>query len=233
MTSVAGFAAFFEDLQRRIGTIREYRQELNRFVAQDFNLLDFLRPVEYRMSELIAFLLDPRGVHGQGAAFLQAFLDRLDTVPVALELKSRLIAGQKVDITLEEPTRARRRIDILVSIGQAAVGIENKPWAADQLAQLADYASDLEVRFPLHWALVYLRGDGRIPSEDVLPSERRGQLRSSGRYVEWCYVPDIADWVGICTKLCEADKMRWLLRDFHTFVLNTFRPTESGAKKRC
>jgi hypothetical protein len=225
MTDAAEFTSFFEGFQRRIDVIRDYQQKLNRFVAQDFNLIDFLRPDEYRISELIAFLLDPVERHGQGAIFLQAFLAQLASVPAATMLQSRLADGGKVTVHLEEPTRARRRIDILVSISpEVVIGIENKPWAVDQPAQLAHYAEDLKNRYR-SWALIYVRGDGGEPGEGTLPEERRRELLSQGCYAEWSYPVDFANWVTTCAKICEADKLRWLLRDFHSYVLSSFSLT--------
>lgn len=68
---------FFDELRNRLALARDYDGQLNRLLAQRFNLVDFLQPDEYRLSELTALLLDPAGSHGQGQAFLRQFLSRL------------------------------------------------------------------------------------------------------------------------------------------------------------
>lgn len=218
------FSNFFDEFEHRITVLRCYREQLNRFVAQEFNLIDFLRPDEYRLSELIAFLLNPRAEHGQGPIFLQKFLERLqrDSVPAASRLLSLLAKGDGVRLKLEDQTLAHRRIDIVIGIGSVGIGIENKPWALDQIDQLEDYARDLEQRYRLGWALVYIRGYTGAPSEQALPPERRKELLADHHYVEWSYVPDIADWIETCASVCAAEKVRWLLRDLHAYVLNSF-----------
>lgn len=217
-------ANFFEDFSHRISVMRDYRQQLNRYMALQFNLIDFLRPNEYRLSELIAFLLDPRAGHGQGTVFLHKFLECLerDSLPAASRLLSLLTTGERVRVKLEDQTLAYRRIDIVVGIGEVGIGIENKPWALDQFAQLADYADDLKQRYRVAWALVYLRGYAGAPSEQALEPERRRRLLADRHYVEWSYVPHVANWIEACANICAAEKVRWLLRDFHAYVLNSF-----------
>ena len=54
------------------------QQERSRLLGEEFNLFEILRVGHYEVtthSRLIAELLDPAGRHGQGALFLEAFLD--------------------------------------------------------------------------------------------------------------------------------------------------------------
>jgi hypothetical protein len=141
----------------------------------------------------------------------------------ALEISAkRLPPGHALLLDRAKTTLAHRRIDIVVGIGDVGIGIENKPWAVDQIAQLADYAKDLEQRYRLGWALIYVRGYAGAPSDQTLPPERRKQLLADHQYVEWSYMPDLAGWIETCESICAAEKVRWLLRDFHAYVLNSF-----------
>jgi PD-(D/E)XK nuclease superfamily len=204
-------------------------EKLNRALASEFNFIDFLRPDELRVSELIAFLLDPRGGHGQGAAFLQRFLQYLNNVEAATAMSEEVANGMSVHVALEQPTRLGRRIDIVVSVGQIGIGIENKPWAQDQEAQLSHYADYLEKRFRKAWALIYLRGYSGVPNDTVLPAERRRCLLENHSYIEWSYWADLAKWLKACIEVCEAEKVRWLLRDFLAYVqLNFDSVAEKG-----
>lgn len=125
-------------------------------------------------------------------------------------------------MALEEPTRQRRRIDIVVSFGHSiGVGIENKPRAGPQLGQVDDYTKQLQAQYPT-WLLIYLSGNGDPPPPESLPTNRRDALLAEGTYVEWSYPVEFATWLKECTRLCEADKVRWLIRDFQRYVASSF-----------
>jgi hypothetical protein len=214
---------FFDELSNRLVLLRDYDEQLDRLVAQRFNLIDFLQPDEYRLSELIALLLDPAGLHGQGPAFLRQFLSRLSAAPAARAFASALsLCDREVSVALEEPTRQGRRIDLVVSLGHSiGIGIENKPWAGAQLGQLSDYAKQLEAQYST-WLLIYLSDTGDPPPMESLPRERRDDLLAAGTYVEWTYPVEFATWLKECSQVCEAEKLRWLIRDFHRYVVSSF-----------
>jgi PD-(D/E)XK nuclease superfamily len=219
-------SGFLSDLQKRSDLMRHNRENLNRTLASGFNLIDFLRPDEYRLSEMIALLLNPQGGHGQGTVFLQRFLQQLNDVKAATALSEEVVNGKSVYVALEQRTRHGRRIDIVLSAGRVGIGIENKPWALDQEGQLDDYAYDLEKRFH-KWALVYVRGYGGLPSERVLPKARRTLLLEQHTYAEWRYWSDLTKWLKDCLEVCEAEKVRWLLRDFLAYVQSNFDSAEA------
>ena len=105
----------------------------------------------------------------------------------------------------------------------AGLGIENKPGGVHQNEQVSHYADELARRFPKGWALIYLSGDGTPPPETSLCPEKREQLRKSGNYVELNYAEDLAEWLDTCVHGCEADKVRWFLRDFHDHVVTSLK----------
>src|ERR1700688_527905 len=51
------------------------------FLAQDFNVFNFIQPNENRISDIFAWLLDPGGTHAQGETFLRHFVAMLD-IPI-------------------------------------------------------------------------------------------------------------------------------------------------------
>jgi hypothetical protein len=214
---------FLTDLRSRLVVVRDYRARFNVALAQDFNFIGFLRPDEYRLSELITLLLDPTGGHGQRSAFLKLFVERVarEEIPAAIALARAVNDGAEFHVALEESTRRNRRIDIVLSANSAAIGIENKPWAGPQEQQLGDYAKDLEKRYRVS-ALMYLSGDPTSPPEISLSVPDRQLLLDRHRYVEWTYHHDLAEWLNDCAKACDADKIRWLLRDFREYVLSNF-----------
>src|SRR3954447_12663738 len=66
--------AFTSALRSRRESARAEKRERDLHLAEDFNVFDFLRPDENCLSDIVAWLLDPRGSHGQGGAFLEHFL---------------------------------------------------------------------------------------------------------------------------------------------------------------
>ena len=71
ITTLLGDVAF------KLGTMNEARKRFTVQLAPDFNLFDYLRTDELGLSACIASLLDPKGKHGQGPVFLDAFLEKI------------------------------------------------------------------------------------------------------------------------------------------------------------
>ena len=57
---------FFAELAPRLEVARDLGRELDRKLAQQFNILDYLRDDELGLSRIIADLLNPKARHGQG-----------------------------------------------------------------------------------------------------------------------------------------------------------------------
>ena len=103
------------------------------------------------------------------------------------------------------------------------IGIENKPFAKDEDAQIADYLRDLESRGQA-WML-YFSGDGQDPSNESL----RHLVSSTPR--RWLTVPyrgqtveqpSIEVWIRQCREKCEAERVRWFLKDLLEYVRKSF-----------
>jgi hypothetical protein len=58
----------------------------------------------------------------------------------------------------------RRRLDIVVDLKFFGIGIENKPWAGEQPAQIGDYVANLERRFAGNYKIIYLSAGGGEPT---------------------------------------------------------------------
>jgi hypothetical protein len=112
------------------------REGIELYGATRFSAFDIFDPNENTLSRVIVELFDPLGSHGQGLLFLNALL-------VELELP-RVRQNEPVRVRREAMTRARRRIDIVIETSQYVIGIENKPWAIQQVNQLADYLEELK-----------------------------------------------------------------------------------------
>jgi PD-(D/E)XK nuclease superfamily len=221
----------FGGLETRLEGAAEYRAKAARLIGSEFTAFRFI-DYERRFSDILADLLNPAGSHGQGHTFLLNFLNLIEKRALSsigvIPLMREALASRRIHVRREQPTSNGRFIDILVSAGNLGFGIENKPWAKDQGKQLYDYANHLSRCFETRWALFYLSGSGNLPATHSLTSDERQKLLHSGNYLELTYAGDLAEWLSTCVHACDADKVRWFLRDFRDFAMTKFKFVEQG-----
>lgn len=234
MITTESLDRFFVGLQSHLSIFKQHKNYINKLIGSDFNIFDFIGKEEDGISDVIKKLLDPEGGHGQGTAFLCCLLDlcareaaRNGVGKSFLELNEKIAQGEKVHVKREHPTLAGRAIDIVVCAPGFMLGVENKPWAADLNKQVHDYIKYLMEHSKDGWAFIYLKGNGTKPSEESLCAKQRKELLKSGHYVELDYANDLAQWAQQCALACEADKVRWFLRDFRAYALREFKSVDN------
>lgn len=168
-------------------------------------------------------MLDPRGNHGQGSIFLKCFLEELvkKKCDLPLDWETRVDHGT---VTTEACTSFlstnARRIDIRIELGQDfGIGIENKPWAIEQTAQLADYWNELDRRYRGQFVLIFLCQRGRIPTSITDADWKALQDNRKCAILE--YSVHFLTWLVNCQEKSQADKIRHFLKDFEKFVRST------------
>ena len=219
--------SFFAGLGTRLEAAREIERELDRRLAQRFNVFDYVRTDELGLSRVIANLLDPHGSHGQGSLFL-----RLMPAVRKLVGTGGVPDDDEISVELERVITAQRRIDVSVEMwinGQPyCLAIENKPYAGDQEDQVKDYLEFLSDAYRENFILTYLSPNGDGPSEKSIPESK---LRLwSARFETMPYWeppvsgsrPSLAHWFGECRRTCDVDRLRWFLRDGEEFCRKTF-----------
>jgi hypothetical protein len=219
------FAQFFTDLEFRLEVARASKRHLDRYLASDFDVFRYISPDENRLSDILVDLLNPDGLHGQRDLFLREFLRRISADANRYDADlNRYNLSKFRGVVREDAARyiiaSQRRIDITIDFGNAAIGIENKPWAGEQPDQLRDYAAHLAKKYRENFLLVYLSGDGSAPQ--TLPKQQQDDLRKNGRFGILTYRLDLHPWLESCAKECEAEKVRWFLRDFTAYVAREF-----------
>ena len=111
----------------RLESHRHFLTSYSEELAPLFNVFDFILPDENRLSDIIAFLLDPKerggqgdAFHGQRDTFLKLFLKMVG-------LENRFDYSKPINVHREEPTDECRRIDIVLDQQDFfGLGIENK-----------------------------------------------------------------------------------------------------------
>jgi hypothetical protein len=205
------------ELREKLAAAREEIRRNELLHATRFNVFGYIRPDENRLSDIIADLLDPRGTHGQGDAFLRLFGTEL-----GVELPDEL---GRATVTREEPTtlltNPLRRIDVVVDFGSSGLAIENKPWAGEQVDQIKDYIDQLRRRYGGRFVLVYLTGDGSPPPS--VPPDALSRLEREGRFRLMPFPTGFSAWLDACADRCQAEPVRWLLQQFRRYVRDEFR----------
>ena len=216
-------ASFFSGLGPAIDIAKRAQEDLDRIAATKFSVFNYFHERETDLSRIFADLLDPSGSHGQGACFLSLFLK--ETLP---EYSPPRTFSNARMTHLEYLTHERRKIDIVLEIsGGDWIGIENKPWAEEQENQVAAYIEYLQGKAAeksgTAWIL-YLSGNGCHPN--TLPPDpalRRccrmvPYRNNSGRSLE--------NWIEKSWKECEAERVRWFLKDMLEYIQLHFKVKE-------
>jgi hypothetical protein len=175
------------DLLRLARNLRRYEETFTRVSGEGFNVFKILNVGHYEVrthSPFLAELLNPKGSHGQGPAFLRCFIARLNIGPFDVDS-----ARVSEEFSLGPQTEDEGgRLDILIRDGMARdILIENKIYAGLQPNQLGRYRN-----FSPKGALVYLTLSGETPegaSVDEYPNLKCISYRT-----------DIVSWLEDCRK---------------------------------
>ena len=210
---------FFDAVSRRLKLAERQQRHTDRRLATGFNVFDLIEPDENRLSDILAWLLDPNGSHGQGGIFLALLLKKLG-------FRSETASRIKATVQREAPTfgikKYRRRMDVLVEAKRRLIAIENKVDAMEQTDQVKDYLDHLRrCRRSGQSALIYLTPDARPP--ESLSASAIDRHRQRGELYLWSYQKDLLPWLDGCWHLCEAEKIRSFLSDFMHYIRSSLK----------
>jgi len=151
------------DLLTKAGGIIEKHNAIACETGRSFNIFEVARieDKEVIVCRILAELLNPKGRHGQGGAYLKLFLGE------CLDLGDAFTDAEinNMQVTTERRTNKGRPVDLVIEGNGRFIPIEVKIYAADQSAQCYDYCmyartKDSEAR------IVYLTLFGDEPSAD-------------------------------------------------------------------
>ena len=192
---------FFQEVASICALGQAQQEERNR-KGENYNLFSILSIERYELkhSALIANLLDPKGSHGCGDAFLRAFFE--------IALKERTYPFE--DCTLPHSYTeyytgpiagdTGGRIDILVKSSHYGLIIENKIYAGDQDKQLTRYDNYGKETFGADgYLLVYLTLYGCDASKESTATKRAEEVG----YLRLSYAEDILRWLEQCVRLAD------------------------------
>lgn len=219
---------FFKEIQARQLAAKVFEDKYNKDLALNFNALDFLNWNENKVSELLAYFLNPKAGHEQGALYLKIFVEYL-------EINFPTQRVNKVSVKLEEATYENRRVDIVISCDnyEHVIGIENKiyTWTSDQENQLKDYYLFLEsITKSNDFTLIYLSPKGKsIPKFDFYDSENISyeNLIESRKLISITYEDQIIPVLELFIRATDNVRVRSFLQDFKQKLVNNYLGKEN------
>ena len=210
-------------LLSEVGKIRARVESYNQASGRCFNIFSItdIATDEVRICRVLYALLDPKGTHHQGAAFLKLFIENV------LRSQRQFTEDEysrAVVLREHSPRGETRRIDIFITIDGIDIPIEVKIYAGDQNEQCECYAKYASEGIPVY----YLTPDGHEPadfSKGKLPPEKL-ELRS--------FADDILPWLDECLRLPPVIRIapiRELLLQFQDTIREFTGTLENNMKK--
>ena len=195
--------------------IEPQQRLLNRKNATKFNVFNFIEPDENKLSDVLAWLLNPQESHGQGDLFLRLLFKQIGLGSIASLTSEATVQREAPTFGIE---KYRRRMDVLVKAGAWLV-IENKVDSSEQYEQVRDYLEHLHRCSGgrnSKIALIYLTPNGRSP--ESLDLEERKKHEDCGKLHCWSYQNELIDWLEDCRGDCEAQRIKIFLADIIGYI---------------
>jgi hypothetical protein len=189
-------------------------------LAPEFDPFDFFARSEMRLSQVIAWMLNPRGTHAQGTRYLTLFLNACAVA--SNEIAPQITELDMVFVGVERPLyvsgESVGRIDIEVSSKGVFLLVENKPDANFGPRQLERYREVVKSSRKPFSRLVVLRGWG----------EHSQRARDAGDVVLGLGT-EVATWVESCAQQTNAPDVRSFLERLRQHLVKRF--TGLGGEK--
>ncbi|WP_336958889.1 PD-(D/E)XK nuclease family protein [Chryseobacterium contaminans] len=215
--------SFFREIQARSKFEIEYEKRHSKKLATQFNSMKFLHWNENKVSEILAFFLNPNEGHGQGDIYLKLFKEELG-------LHFPYDNSKNVQVILEDSTFENRRVDIVLKNQDksSVLGIENKiyPWTKDQENQVEHYLQYLQYISNNHYQLLYL-----TPKSKELTEYSGGKdiekLIETGKLYLINYEEHIIPLLKEFIKNTENERVRCFLVDFESQLIENYMGKEN------
>ena len=216
-----------EKLLSEVSAINKKYALINQKTGAYFNIFDItgISSDEVVICKLLCELLDPKGSHCQGDAFLRLFVNGT--------LKLNFSEPDYTSVSVHKEYNVnRRRIDIVIISLNYMIPIEVKIFAGDQDGQCFDYS---KIRQKSN--LYYLTLDGRLPSKNsadgLIPEEKDREIIGYKGLRLLSFKNDIINWLDKCLALPETIKIapiREILLQFKDLLIRLTGQTEEGTK---
>lgn len=196
---------YFSRLDVRWKANLKEKSDRDRRVAPDFSVFPFIRMDENTLSDILAFLLNPKETHGQRELFLMLFAKYIRWQPEAEWSAARVVREARTYAI----SAHRRRIDIVVTAPGATLAIENKIDAEEEEDQVDDYHAHVSRDTRRDYCVIFITPDGRPPER--LPAKTAAKLRRAGKLRLLSHAEHIHAWLQECRRECQAASVKHFL----------------------
>lgn len=207
--------SFLSLTETKIKLTEQVRKYYGKEIAPDFNSFNFWRMDENKVSEILAFFLDPNESHEQGDIYLKHFLKKFDLNFF------QFTESDKIDVKCEFNTDNGRRIDIIIKKNEfeQAIAIENKiyVWTKDQQDQISDYADFLKRQTDEKedkFCLIYLSPQDKTISDYSISPDYKVDLIKGNKLKLLTYEEHIIDCIYDFCNLTQNIRVKSFLKDF-------------------
>ncbi len=188
-----------ENLLHQTSLIESKYNEINQATGVDFNIFRILN-LEYDEENLhstfLSSLLNPKGSHGFGTAFLEVLLNQ-NGIENFNHKTAKVYIEKHIDNVNSENATGGRLDILLEDCNGSAIIIENKILAIDQPQQLLRYYNFACKTYFKKFHLIYLTLEGRSPEKFSTGL----YLKESEHYKCWSYKENIRSWLEECKRL--------------------------------
>lgn len=169
--------SLFNKIRAEKNAFEKISKTFSKNLALNFNSLEFFKIDERKITEILAYFLNPKSEHDQLDIYLRLFCERFNINIDGLRLDNAIV-------NIDEKTTFGRLIDIYIEIDdKLVIGIENKTeyGTIDQPNQLSDYIDELKNRKPNNYFMFYLSPKDKELSESSIRTKRKIELMKEGK----------------------------------------------------
>ncbi len=192
-------------LLKEISAVSDKYDSIYRKTGGYFNIFDIanISSDEITICRVIHELLNPKGSHFQGDAYLRLFIDILKLKVTDFEFYDE--EYNTVSVRREEciPENRNRRIDLVIETDESYIPIEVKIYAGDQNEQCKDYCEKAKST-KKRATMFYLTLDGSPPTPESI-----GDLNADDKKLikPISFRDEILIWLGKCLQHHETIKI--------------------------
>ncbi len=182
-----------QNLVNQVSTLLKSYEKIAKSTGENFNIFSVMGMESDEVkthSRIIAELLNPKGSHNQGSAFLKMFFQKIEIEIFDFD-NAHVFVEEHVG-TIDKEYSEGGFIDIVIKDSKNQVVIENKIYAQDQKGQLLRYKN----KYP-SCKLIYLTLDGKKPSEFSYKIGNKKDLKLE-EIMLVSYRVDIKNWIEKC-----------------------------------
>lgn len=167
----------------------------------------------YRM---LADLLNPEGLHGNGDKYFRSFAERVLGMDDA-QLSGKVSVCKEFQIGTCKSGRKNRRIDIVIQMPGRFIPIEVKIWAGDEESQCYDYFHYAKDQMGENARIYYLTIDGGSPSVESVSLFKHKKIVDSvpeDRIVNLSVKKEICSWLRFISDEEEDGRRKDFIRQY-------------------